>query len=321
MESPLVSINVLAYKTKDYIIETLDSIKAQTYQNIELIISDDASPDDTVAISKKWVAENGSRFNGAFVLAIDKNKGVTASSNRALAASHGFYWKPIGSDDILMPDAIENFVSFMKSKPESKFVFGNQIIFTGDFKEQKFKKNKLPFRHLYFKDSTTALKQRKFQTRHFLGCAPASFGVAETLREVGGFDERYPMNEDGPMYKRLTSHGYKLYYFDMYVVYRRVHEGSITHLRESGALMSNNQVLNLTHPVESEEMYQTTFWKVMSRFSHFLGMMVIRTGNTRKSMLCRICDFNRRWLNPYKWSLVWEIFKDKIANKLAHDEV
>lgn len=321
MDLPLVSINVLAYNASSFIVETLDSIKAQTYPNIELIVSDDASSDNTISVTQKWLDENGNRFNGVQLLVAESNQGVTASSNRALKASSGIYWKPIGSDDLLMPDAIEKFVGYMISHPESKIVFGNQITFTGDFKDKNFQKDKLLFRHLYFKDSTTALQQRKFQTRHFLGCAPASFGVVATLREVGGFDTRYPMNEDGPLYKRLTSHGYKLHYLDEYVVYRRVHEGSIMHQKHTDALMGNNMVQNLLHPVVDIDEYVSVFWKAMGRFSRWLGIMVIKTGNTRQSFICRLCNFNRRWLNPYKWSLMWEMLKDKIANKLAHDEV
>ena len=48
--NPLVSINVITYNSSKFVLETLESAKAQTYQNIELIVSDDCSTDNTVEI-------------------------------------------------------------------------------------------------------------------------------------------------------------------------------------------------------------------------------------------------------------------------------
>ena len=54
----LVSVCVLAYNSSKYILETLNSIKNQTYDTIELIISDDCSTDDTVALCTQWINRN-----------------------------------------------------------------------------------------------------------------------------------------------------------------------------------------------------------------------------------------------------------------------
>lgn len=54
----LVSVLILAYNAEKYIRDLLESIKDQTYQNIEIIISDDASKDDTVRIAQVWKDEN-----------------------------------------------------------------------------------------------------------------------------------------------------------------------------------------------------------------------------------------------------------------------
>ena len=55
-QKPLVTIAVTTYNSAEYVVETRDSVKAQTYDNIELIITDDGSKDDSVAI-----CENGWR--------------------------------------------------------------------------------------------------------------------------------------------------------------------------------------------------------------------------------------------------------------------
>ena len=56
--NPLVSIIVITYNSAKFVLETLESAKAQTYQNIELIISDDGSTDNTVQICREWLKNN-----------------------------------------------------------------------------------------------------------------------------------------------------------------------------------------------------------------------------------------------------------------------
>ena len=58
MNNPLVSVVVISYNQAKYIKENLDSLKAQTYPNWELIVADDASPDNSVEEFKNWLKEN-----------------------------------------------------------------------------------------------------------------------------------------------------------------------------------------------------------------------------------------------------------------------
>ena len=58
MDQPLVSIVVVSYNQGKYIKENLDSINSQTYDNIQLIVADDASKDTTVEVFDNWLLEN-----------------------------------------------------------------------------------------------------------------------------------------------------------------------------------------------------------------------------------------------------------------------
>lgn len=58
MEQPLVSVSVITYNSAKTVLETLESIKAQTYQNLELIVSDDCSTDNTVELCRNWIEQN-----------------------------------------------------------------------------------------------------------------------------------------------------------------------------------------------------------------------------------------------------------------------
>ena len=320
MEQPLVSVNVIAYNAENYIIETLDSIVNQTYDNIELIISDDASPDRTVELCMSWLEKHNSRFVNSELITVEENTGVTGNCNRALAASGGEYWKCIGSDDILLPDCIAKCVAYMQAKPEVRFLFGKQITFTGNFSDGKYKKQELPFRAFFFRDSVPAKRQYKIITRLAqVGCAPASFAQTSLLREVGGFNPRFPMNEDTPLYIHLTSVGQKLWYLDEYLVYRRIHDESIMHQVDSDAIMSKAGV-RYTLGGWSDFVQENSgwFWRRMSKLSHFLHMRIIVNGNSKKSFKCRFWHLMLRTFNPYRWYVLYARIIDRLLNVLGY---
>ena len=78
----LVSVCVVTYNSAATIVDTLESIKAQTYQNLELVVSDDCSKDDTVKVCREWIAANKDRFAAATVIESEVNTGVSANCHR-----------------------------------------------------------------------------------------------------------------------------------------------------------------------------------------------------------------------------------------------
>ncbi len=100
-QEPLISIVVVTYNSAKYVLETLESAKSQTYQNIELIVTDDYSTDDTVAICQKWLNKNKARFVRSQLVTSEKNTGIPANLNRGIKASKGEFIKPIAGDDTM----------------------------------------------------------------------------------------------------------------------------------------------------------------------------------------------------------------------------
>ena len=109
-ELPLVSIVVITYNSSKYVLETLESIKAQTYQNIELIISDDCSTDNTFEICKEWLLINKSRFKKAELVTTSRNGGIAANVNNAIKYCKGTWIKNIAGDDILFNTCIDDYI-------------------------------------------------------------------------------------------------------------------------------------------------------------------------------------------------------------------
>ena len=114
--NPLVTMIVLSYNQSRFVLETLESVRAQTYKNTQLIILDDCSSDDSVAIIDRWQQEN--EICCTFIRH-QKNQGVCKSFNDALAAATGKYISAIGSDDVWLPDKIALQVEIMESQPEN----------------------------------------------------------------------------------------------------------------------------------------------------------------------------------------------------------
>lgn len=75
----LVSVVVLAYRSADTIIETLESIKKQTYPKIELIVTDDCSPDNTVEVVKNWMRDNKGCLSDMKLVTAEKNTGLPSN--------------------------------------------------------------------------------------------------------------------------------------------------------------------------------------------------------------------------------------------------
>ena len=115
MEQPLVSILVVSYHQGKYIKENLDSVKAQTYTNWELIVADDASPDDSVLQFKNWLKDNNVNAKELFH---NKNTGLATILNEAIEICNGKYVKLIAADDFMHPECLEKSVNSLEEKGE-----------------------------------------------------------------------------------------------------------------------------------------------------------------------------------------------------------
>jgi len=223
MENPLVSIVVVTYNSSKYVLATLKSAKSQTYQNIELIVTDDCSVDDTVEIVKKWISENKNSFKRTELITATINTGVSANCNRGLRAARGEWIKYIAGDDILLNNCIEDNVDYCRHNKIARFIFSFMEIFTGEEKyksclaENNYSQNE---RIKYYKMNSNV--QNKELLLNDFCCGPASFIHVETLKRLGTFDETIRGMEDYPMWLRATSKGFKLYFFEKKTVKYRI---------------------------------------------------------------------------------------------------
>lgn len=109
MQNPLVSILIPTFNSEKYIEEAVNSALAQTYKNLEIIVHNDASTDNTRGILKKF---NDKRLK---VITTQSNHGMVGGWNYIMSKAKGKYIKFIASDDILTPDCVELMVKSAES--------------------------------------------------------------------------------------------------------------------------------------------------------------------------------------------------------------
>lgn len=111
----LVSVVIPSYNQESYIRETIDSVLAQTYPSIEIVVTDDCSSDDTVQIIQAYVDNYPGKLTAIFS---EKNTGIAANLNRGLAKVNGEYIAWLGGDDLMLPGKISKQVELMSQRPD-----------------------------------------------------------------------------------------------------------------------------------------------------------------------------------------------------------
>ncbi len=174
---PLVSVIIASYNHAPYIEASIRSVVAQTYPNVELLVIDDGSSDDSVEIISRLQSEYGFTFHA------QENMGLSRTLNAAIARSRGEFIVPFGSDDIMYPQRLAVQVDYLRDKPEVGICAANIEFIDGDgsrLPDKEQKQRNLPFRRLGFDDL--------FLDRKPGPQAATLMFRKEALEAVGGFN-------------------------------------------------------------------------------------------------------------------------------------
>lgn len=108
LKLPLVTFIVTSYNYEKYILKTLESIKAQTYKNFEIIVVDDCSSDNSCEIIEDFISDN--QDLKITLIKNETNQGQLASMIRGLENAKGQFISFIDSDDILLPEYAQSHI-------------------------------------------------------------------------------------------------------------------------------------------------------------------------------------------------------------------
>ena len=313
----LVTVIVPTYNSAPYVLETLDSVYNQTYLNLALIISDDCSSDDTVAIAKKWVAQDKvkSRFQDIQVLTVPKNTGVSANCNRSIAATSSDYFKFIAGDDILYPNCIEDNMNFAGENPGASIIFSQIKLYQDQFEEKNYIKTTPEDYPQNIMDSALSAQDQYalLLLSDRIHYTPSFFANKLAILEVGGYDENNKLVEDYPMWLQLTKAGVRLDYFHKVTVGYRIHSKATNNVGDT--VLFKPSVFN-TFKIRKQVAHPNLPWEIVASEYHmywvsrFFSQVNWNKKTKTYAGLYRIFCF---YLNPFQY--IYALKKRLPANK------
>jgi alpha-1,3-rhamnosyltransferase len=206
-EQPLVSVIIASYNHAPYIEASITSVLAQTYGNIELLVVDDGSSDDSVERIQRLQQLHG------FDFVVQKNQGLSRTLNESIACVRGDLIISFGSDDVMLPQRVALQVAYMQGKPEVGICAGNIEEIDG-LGHSRGTPRELPLRRLDFDDV--------FLNRKAGAPAPTLMFRREALAKVGGFDPQIRL-EDLYIQLQITRAGYYVDILGEVLAQYRVH--------------------------------------------------------------------------------------------------
>ena len=125
-ELPLVSVALVTYNQRKFVGQCLESILAQDYPAMEIIVADDCSTDGTRELTQQYDRAHPGRLR---LLLAEQNRGVTANHQAALDACHGKYISWFAGDDVMLPGKISAQVAFMEANPGCNICYHDVELF------------------------------------------------------------------------------------------------------------------------------------------------------------------------------------------------
>lgn len=180
----VVSVVIPIYNVEEYVIDMLKSIINQTYKNIELILVDDGSPDNSAQIAENFLKEQDVNW----VIIHKKNGGLSAARNTGIERASGKYIICPDSDDVIHPNTIQEMLIFAENNNLNCVFCGYKLVYKEDLFDFDMREGSAG---IY-----TAQKMRKvFLERKIRLLVPGMLLKKEIYDEIQ-YDPQCPYDED-----------------------------------------------------------------------------------------------------------------------------
>jgi glycosyltransferase involved in cell wall biosynthesis len=208
-----ISIIMPACNEERFIAQAIESVRAQTWSNFELIILDDGSHDST-----RKIAESYARIDSRIQVESHLNIGVAPTLNLGLEMSANEWVAIMHADDVMMPNRIERQVAFLALHPE--------LDVASSWVKHIDSKGRI-----IAKDNSRLLTEDVIQTLYLnnelIGFShPAAILRKSAVLAAGGYRAQFHVNEDIDLWNRLLEYGYKILVQPEFLLKYRIHHGS-----------------------------------------------------------------------------------------------
>lgn len=222
---PLVSVCIPAYNNAAYIKETIDSILDQTWKNLELVICDDKSKDNTVEVIESIKDDRIKLYKN------EKNLGMSGNWNNCLSKCTGEYIKLICADDMLAKDCLEKEVKALIDNPTAVLAESDTQLFDLNGKPKGFYKR---YKASGLTDGRT-IARAGFFIKNYFGAPLANTFRKSTLEKVGGFDTWYTYILDYDFWVQLACIG------DVYIIHEPLNYFRVRNDSNTGEVMAGDK--------------------------------------------------------------------------------
>jgi len=271
MKEPLVTIIIPTFNRRRWIGECLDSVRAQTYQNIETLVIDDCSTDGTV----EWLQSNPD-YNFVKIHVQPKNGGASIARNTGIELARGELIAFIDSDDLLAPNHLEKAVAAFNAQ-ENIGLFACDSTLIDSEGEVLYSGRTWHEIQSELKNYPVRSGRRKLEDVFlFSNIFPGFTFPKSVFDRVGNFDQTiFPM-DDYDLMLRVAGAGYGVYYCHEPLALRREHSGqcsgpanSVDTCRKQILTLENclkrNPELRAARPVIRKRMAQAKLELAISR--------------------------------------------------------
>ncbi len=200
---PTVSVIIPTYNSAKYVIEAVESVLAQTYQDFEILVIDDGSTDETEQVLRRY--KNPVRYIR------QPNGGVAVARNRGIQESRGRYIAFLDADDTWLPHKLEQQINVLQQHPHAHACYSAFTIVDADLNPLGISRSQR---------QGSALEDL-LTHGNIIGSICTVLCERSLFDEVGGFDPKLSQCADWDMWVRLAAHTEFLYLDEPFVTYRQ----------------------------------------------------------------------------------------------------
>jgi glycosyltransferase involved in cell wall biosynthesis len=309
--TPTVSVIIPAYNHERFIKECIQSVLDQTFQDFEIVITDDASSDRTVEIIKGFDDERIKLFKHT------ENQGASVAANHCITHATGKYIAMLSSDDAWYPEKLEIQVKYLDKHPEIGVVFGK--VDWVDETGQIIKAKSFPYADVFNVENRSRLEWlRHFFYKGNCLCHPCSLVRRECYTEIGMLNPSFANIPDFDLWIRLCLR-YEIYILDQKLIrFRRMtNEENASGDTNTGRVRNRfehrhtlDHYLKIASPEDFLRVFpEATRYGKVTRGSipFFLAQLAIATG----------IDFMALW----GLDLIYSLLQDKKTAQYLQDEL
>lgn len=308
---PLVSVLIISYNQQEFILDCLESVLKQTYENLELVICDDCSNDSTYQLEQRWCEQNASVFSNYTCTRNVFNRGLVGNCNVAIQKAHGEYIKLLAADDMLLPEAISEMVQYLVHNPQFIGACTNAILIQKSTKYAKLEREN--YEVFYKKPPYFGKNLFHRLCRYNYVVAPTVLLRKKAYDKYGLFDGELKF-EDWEYWLRLTSSGERLGYINQSLVAYRIMDESLSHFTE-GQLGESKYELFFR---EEEKIVHKYSNESKSTIDFFYNKALLYAINMGYSRMVRIIAEKRFHISP---KTILRIMVGKIDNPVELSEI